>query len=303
MGNITLRQTNAHGAEFGRPMYMYPDITGNQSIISAGKMPNMAGGAAAMPNTDWELQLKQMMTAEDEALLKIARREAALGGSLFDVEQLRVFLLFAPINEIIAYITRGQHLATAAQKFVFLRGNIELIRWYLGSDVWVFDVNCTILAECCDDETILFYTGKHDFSPALTRELLRVGRFVLLERIQEQASLYSTCDPRRICRAHVNAILQAGHPELLKTQIRRYGLEESDVCLLLDSGNEEIIRYYLGYYELGGIEQLALVRLGNAALVQFYQNRYGFLKAVRRQAEKRGLLKARRPWLRCFGLN
>ena len=299
--NIILKRANANQAELSRLSCMCLDVNSNKDMVSVDKLFDTQGFSREMFGANWEARLKQMMTAKDEALLKTVRQRVAQGFIIRDIEQCRVFLLFGPIHEIMDYVvSHSLSLPSASQKFLLLRGNAELVCWYLISYDFIHDVNCRILAECYDDDTILFYTGRCDYNTKLTEELLRVRRFALLEKIQEQHSLYSTMDPR-IFRAHVKVILRAGHPELLKTQIRRYGLREDDVCLLLDSGNQEIIRYYLEYYELEAIGQQALVGSRNAAVVQYYQERYGFLKGIRKQAEKFGLLKTRKLRFSCFG--
>lgn len=308
------------GDKLGYPLYVYADgtcgttpvspeskfpftlvvkkkFTVNQMVLEtedsvldvAADTGNTAGCAAGRkwqpePLPQWT------MTKRDKALLKAMRKGIQNFNAMkFDDEQSRAFFLFASDKEVGFSLLESKLFPEAAEKWLFLRGNAAFVREYLGK-FSVADGNCPLLAAHYDDDVILSYVCKVVFSRRLTEELLIAGRFALLERIQEEVDLYAVDRLGRYSN-HVTELIIDGHPELLKTQIRKYGrFRPTDVVLLLKSGNKEMIEYYLDYYALGEDGQKSLIELGDAALAQMYQKRYGFGDKARQLAEWRGLL-------------
>lgn len=259
------------------------NATDNVAVMSALAKCAASGNGKLRP-----VPKQAAMTAEDKELLAAAREKLSRKFPMSIKEQ-RVLFLFGTADEVRKCIC-SVYVCIETEEFLLLRGDAELVRCFLRQDFSLHEKACTLLAVHYDDDIVLEYTGKYVFETALTEALLKAGRFSLLEKIQEQCSLYA-CDGLGGYSPHVAVILKAGHPELLKTQIRKYGnWQERDIPLLLKSGNNEMIKYYLDYHELKDSGQKELVEFGDAELVQLYQMRYGFSNEVYQLARWRGLL-------------
>lgn len=256
------------------------NATGNAAVMSALAKCAVSGNGKLRP-----VPKQAAMTAEDKELLAAARKNIF---KRLSIKELRALFQFGTADEVRRYV-RDHGVLHELEKLLLLRGDAELVSYYLSCHS-IEEDSCTLLAVHYDDDIVLEYTGKYVFETALTEALLKAGRFSLLEKIQEQGSLY-VCNRLGFYSPHVAVILKAGHPELLKTQIRKYGnWQERDIPLLLKSGNKEMIKYYLDYHELKESGQKELVEFGDAELAQLYQMRYGFSNEVYQLAKWRGLL-------------
>lgn len=239
------------------------------------------------PCSTWTLPAPQVFTPTDEEVKILEKaREKVRREEVLSRDEERVYLCFATDTEFENFVL-NRILFCSNEKYILLRGTQDLVKKYVLKHCWD-DVVVDLMAERCSDDVILAYFSKWLVRVKVVEKLLELGRFELIEKIQEVSSL----DARRLCSdRHVAAIIKAGHSELLKTQIRKHGFRyEDDVEALIKTGNVEMIKYYLDYHSLSESAQKELIELGNAQLVKIYQERYGFCSDSLKLAKWRGLL-------------
>lgn len=215
------------------------------------------------------------------ARLEVAR-QALLEGVDLTYEEEEALVYFGTDEEVRAYFPYLE-----CDELLIRKGNQKLLEEYIEDNNFFCE---DILAERCSDEVILKYFDNWLVDVKFIEKLLELGRFELIEKIQEVSSFNRPSALGEVAR-YVEAILKAGYPQLLKIQIRKYDdWLDDDVVLLVQSGNLEMIKYYLDYHRLCSAAQKELVKLANSQLIEMYQERYGFDVDIAEMAKWRGLL-------------
>lgn len=297
------------GDKIGYPFYVYADGTCGLSNTSPNKLPFvikmirritvdrivMANGtsAAITPDSPVNVEkhkpfppLKQPNAKEREALAQCLSKLKNKRFLAKD-EQLTI-ISFGSEDDIIKLIDLKTFICPENEKAILRRGSKKIFQKLVKKRV--FSESCSTMAEYYPDEDILQYVSQYIYPTEITQTLLKNKRYGLLVKLQENESLYAA---NRLgwYSSHVEEFFAAGHPELLKTQIRKYGKwPERDTLLLIKSRNEEMITYYLDYHELPTKAQIELVELGNKKLIELYNQRYGLASEAAKIAKFRNLI-------------
>ena len=217
------------------------------------------------------------------ARLEVAR-QALLEGVDLTYEEEEALVYFGTDEEVRAYFPYLK-----CSELLIWKGNQKLLEEYIEDNSFCCE---DVLAERCSDDVILKYFDNWLVDVKFMEKLLELGRFELIEKIQEVSSLNHPSALGEVAR-YVEAILKAGYPQLLKIQIQKYDdWLDDDVVLLVQSGNLEMIKYYLDYHHLCSAAQKELVKLANSQLIEMYQERYEFDADIAEMAKWRGLLSA-----------
>ena len=239
-----------------------------------------------VPRTKWVMPEPIMNNPNPLQLARLeAARKALLEGLDLTYEEEEALVYFGIDEEVRAYFPYLK-----CSELLIWKGNQKLLEEYIEDNSFVWDDDVILMAERCSDEVILKYFDNWLVDVKFMEKLLELGRFELIEKIQEVSSLNHPSALGEVAR-YVETILKAGRPELLKTQIRKYDdWFDEDVVLLIQSGNVEMIKYYLDYHCLCSAAQKELVKLANSQLIEMYQERYGFDADIAEMAQWRGLL-------------